>query len=74
MAKRRKFTDQFKAQVALEALRGDKKRKESRSRHRSVEYDPAVRPNAAHLKTPFGKVNRQNANLVDMYGLAGHLL
>jgi len=23
MAKRRKFTDQFKAQVALEALRGD---------------------------------------------------
>lgn len=24
MAKRRKFTDQFKAKVALEALRGDK--------------------------------------------------
>ena len=33
MAKRRKFTDQFKAKVALEALRGDKTIQEIAARH-----------------------------------------
>ena len=33
MAKRRKFTDQFKAKVALEALRGDKTIQEAAARH-----------------------------------------
>jgi len=33
MAKRRKFTDQFKAKVALEALRGDKTIEEIAARH-----------------------------------------
>lgn len=33
MAKRRKFTDQFKAKVALEALRGDKTVQEIAARH-----------------------------------------
>ena len=33
MAKRRKFTDQFKAKVALEALRGDKKIHEIAAKH-----------------------------------------
>ncbi len=34
MAKRRKFTDQFKAKVALEALRGDKTIQEIAARHK----------------------------------------
>ena len=33
MAKRRKFTDQFKAQVALEALRGDRTVQEIAAKH-----------------------------------------
>ena len=33
MAKRRKFTDQFKAKVALEALRGDKTIQEIAAKH-----------------------------------------
>ncbi len=33
MAKRRKFTDQFKAQVALEALRGDRTIQEIAAKH-----------------------------------------
>ena len=33
MAKRRKFTDQFKAKVALEALRGDKTVQEIAAKH-----------------------------------------
>lgn len=33
MAKRRKFTDQFKARVALEALRGDKTIREIAAKH-----------------------------------------
>ena len=33
MAKRRKFSDQFKAKVALEALRGDKTTQEIAARH-----------------------------------------
>jgi transposase len=33
MAKRRNFTDQFKAKVALEALRGDKTIQEIAARH-----------------------------------------
>ena len=33
MAKRRNFTDQFKAKVALEALRGDKTVQEIASKH-----------------------------------------
>lgn len=33
MAKRRRFTDQFKAKVALEALRGDKTIQEIAARH-----------------------------------------
>jgi len=33
MAKRRKFTDQFKAQVALEALRGDRTVEEIAAKH-----------------------------------------
>ena len=33
MAKRRKFTDQFKAQVALEALRGDRTIHEIAAKH-----------------------------------------
>ncbi|WP_161785454.1 transposase [Palleronia rufa] len=33
IAKRRKFTDQFKAKVALEALRGDKTIQETAARH-----------------------------------------
>ena len=33
MAKRRKFTDQFKAKVALEALRGDKTEQEIAAKH-----------------------------------------
>ena len=33
MAKRRKFTDQFKARVALEALRGDKTIQEIAAKH-----------------------------------------
>lgn len=33
MAKRRKFTDQFKAKIALEALRGDKTIPEIAARH-----------------------------------------
>lgn len=33
MGKRRKFTDQFKAKVALEALRGDKTIQEIAARH-----------------------------------------
>ena len=33
MAKRRKFTDQFKAKVALEALRGDKTIQENAAKH-----------------------------------------
>ena len=34
MSKRRKFTDQFKAKIALEALRGDKTIQEIASKHR----------------------------------------
>jgi len=34
MAKRRKFTDQFKAQVALEALRGDRTVQEIAAKHK----------------------------------------
>ena len=34
MAKRRNFTDQFKAKVALEALRGDKTIQEIAAKHR----------------------------------------
>jgi transposase-like protein len=34
MAKRRNFTDQFKAKVALEALRGDKTEQEIAAKHR----------------------------------------
>ncbi|SOH95496.1 Transposase [Monaibacterium marinum] len=33
MAKRRNFTDQFKAKVALEALRGDKTVQEIAAKH-----------------------------------------
>jgi len=33
MAKRRKFTDQFKAKIALEALRGDRTIQEIAGRH-----------------------------------------
>lgn len=33
MAKRRKFTDQFKAKMALEALRGDKTIQEMAAKH-----------------------------------------
>lgn len=33
MAKRRRFTDQFKAKLALEALRGDKTVQEIAARH-----------------------------------------
>jgi len=40
MAKRRKFTDQFTAKVALEALRGDRTVQEIASRHQ-------VHPNQA---------------------------
>lgn len=35
MAKRRKFTDQFMAKVALEALRGDKTIQEIAARHQA---------------------------------------
>ncbi len=34
MSKRRRFTADFKAKVALEALRGDKKIQENESRHK----------------------------------------
>ena len=34
MAKRRKFSDQFKAKVALEALRGDRTIQEIAAKHR----------------------------------------
>ena len=34
MSKRRKFSDQFKAKVALEALRGDRTLQEIAAKHR----------------------------------------
>ncbi len=37
MAKRRKFTDQFKATVALETLRGDKTIQEIAARHQVLQ-------------------------------------
>ena len=43
MAKRGNFTEQFKAKVALEALRGDLRRQEARSLHRVQIRRPAGR-------------------------------
>jgi len=40
MAKRRNFTDQFKAKVALEALRGDKTLQEIAAKH---QLQPIIR-------------------------------
>ncbi len=55
MAKRRKFTDQFKAKVALEALRGDKTIQEIAAKHQvlmgwSVRYAAQVIEHYAHVR------------------------
>ncbi len=50
MAKRRNFTDQFKARVALEALRGDKTVQEIAAKHQLH-----LLPVGVCLQTPIGK-------------------
>ena len=53
MAKRRNFTDQFKAKVALEALRGDKTVQEIAAKHQ-VHLLPA----GVCVQTPKGKLGQ----------------
>ncbi|NBT33145.1 MAG: hypothetical protein EBT13_14920 [Rhodobacteraceae bacterium] len=53
MAKRRKFTDQFKAMVALDALRGDKTIQEIAAKHQ-------VHPNQG--STTRGSVSASSAS------------
>jgi transposase len=60
MAKRRNFTDQFKAKVALEALRGDKTVQEIAAKHQ-------LHPN--HLST--GRYsNKASSRIIYINGLS----